>query len=199
MVVYRPIATATANRPAAFSRPVIVGKASQQRPAYTLPRSFAPILRKTSAPAKDSQVNVGAPEPQEGEDPVDEFQDAEDVEDPVLDDFENAEANVEDLDADALGEAAQEVSEDAEGDVTVEEETSPAREDDLDVEDVAEDMREAVQGSMQLRRMHLDMHAAFLRQVPACHGYSTRCNTLTEMQCSENPAPLFVLGLCCGM
>jgi len=147
MVVYRPIASATANRPAAFSRPVI-GKASQPRPAYSLPRSFSPILRKTSAPAKDSQVLATA---ELEEDPVDEFQDEPD--DAVLDEFENAEANVEDIDAlDALDDAAPELSEDAEGNVAVEE-TSPAREDDLDVEDVAEDMREAVQGSMQLRRM----------------------------------------------
>ena len=34
-------------------------------------------------------------------------------------------------------------------------------------QDVAEDMREAVQGSMQLRRMRLDMHAAYPRLVSA--------------------------------
>eukprot|EP00439_Symbiodinium_sp_Y106_P066037 s1502_g10.t1 len=112
MVVYRPIASATANRPAAFSRPVI-GKASQPRPAYSLPRSFSPILRKTSAPAKDSQVLATA---ELEEDPVDEFQAQDEPDDAVLDEFENAEAN--DIDAlDALDDAAPELSEDAEGNV----------------------------------------------------------------------------------
>ncbi|OLP95545.1 Eukaryotic translation initiation factor isoform 4G-2 [Symbiodinium microadriaticum] len=187
-VVYRPIVSATANRPAAFSRPVI-GKASTRgisaASCLQSPEKLCAYPQKdvhsgqgceraraeggrgqnldvhgwsvrlapaTDTPTLSRPFAFTSPSVHSGvEDPVDEFQDPEDVEDPVLDEFENAEPNVEDLDADALEDAAQELSEDAdvEGDVTVEE-TSPAREDDLDVEDrwdVAEDMREAVQGS----------------------------------------------------
>mmetsp|Transcript_58831 Transcript_58831/g.137809 ORF Transcript_58831/g.137809 Transcript_58831/m.137809 type:complete len:620 (+) Transcript_58831:43-1902(+) len=165
MVMYRPISSATAHRQTVFTFRPAVAKAGPYRP-YT-PLRPAAFASKPPPAAEPEEPPVAEIEEDLGQDvledpPVEEFvEDLPDGED-LSQEFTEA------LEEEPVEEIVEEVEEipEEEEEVQVEEpevpdvhpedaaeEQIPGREDDLNLEDVAEDMREAVQGSMQLRRM----------------------------------------------